>query len=106
MRTLKLVGAKTYVGPRSKDAIILKGQTLVIEDDAVADAMLAETQKDLLNNEHPMWHEVKHGEAAPARMERTRPAPAKASAAKPARGGSRTAKPKPAVEADDDEQPE
>lgn len=78
MKTLKLVGAKTYMGPRirEKDKVLNKGETYSFED-ADAEALLQEFQTDLLNNPHPLFEEVDDtapvkAAASPARVQRTR----------------------------------
>lgn len=72
MRKLKLVGAKTYVGPRSKDVLVHKGNILECDDDT-ADALLKEVVVDLLNNEHPLFIETDGSpKRAPQRVSRQR----------------------------------
>lgn len=61
-RELKLVGADTYVGPRSENTLIVKGQTYHFTDEH-ARALLAEKVVDRLNNEHPLFVDVKKSAA-------------------------------------------
>lgn len=57
MKTLKLVGAQTYVGPRTKNVVLNKGDIFEFEDKD-AEAVLKEVTVDSNNNEHPLFVEA------------------------------------------------
>jgi len=57
MKFLKLVGAKSYVGPRSNNMPVLKNEVVSMKDED-AEAVLKEVSVDALNNEHPLFEEV------------------------------------------------
>lgn len=54
---LKLVGAKTYVGPRSDNVVMHMGEVRDFKE-ADAEALLKEFQVDALNNEKPLFVEA------------------------------------------------
>lgn len=65
-RVLKLVGAKSYVGPRTDNKLIQKNETYAFKEED-AEALLKETQRDASNNDRPLFVEVAGGtEDAPA----------------------------------------
>lgn len=65
---LKLVGAKNYVGPRTKDKLINKGETYDFTPGDAA-AVLKETWRDSSNNDHPLFVEVAPARRPAARRE-------------------------------------
>jgi hypothetical protein len=82
---LKLINAERYISPALNNDLILKGQVVTVDDEAVSTMLLAETRVDALNNEHPLWKDVSDeadeadeaagdggdGAAKPARAART-----------------------------------
>lgn len=52
--TLKLVGAQTYVGPRTKETILRKGDTYNF-DAKDAEEALKLTNRDALGNDHKLF---------------------------------------------------
>ncbi len=55
---LKLMNAERYACPAFGAEVVLKGQTVEVED-TLAKELLKEVRVDALNNEHPMWKKVR-----------------------------------------------
>lgn len=68
---LKLVGAKTYVGPRSDNVVMNMGDVRDFKE-ADAKALLEEFQVDALNNERPLFVEASSPAAVKKATRRTR----------------------------------
>lgn len=69
MKTLKLVGLDTYIGPATNGELLVKGATVTVEDD-IAEHMLSQATTDELDNEHPYFQEVESddgGRTAPGK---------------------------------------
>lgn len=85
-RNLKLVGAQSYVGPRTDNQLLQKGDQYHFTQEH-ASAALSEVQMDALNNSHPLFKEVvaeTKSDEPVARVSRTR--------ASTEDGGTKTAK--------------
>ena len=71
-RVLKLVGAKSYVGPRTDNKLLHKNDTYPFKEED-AEALLKETQRDASNNDRPLFVEASEESAgAPAKVSRKR----------------------------------
>lgn len=67
MKTLKLIGANTYMSSVriGDERILRRGETVTVEDEH-ANAMLQLVNVDALQNEHPLFQEVRTPVTKPA----------------------------------------
>lgn len=66
-RYLKLLGSRTYYN--KVVGSVKKGEVVTVNDDNLADNMLSEENKDILNNIHPLFSEVTAAEAKSTKLE-------------------------------------